>query len=423
MINVNPNDYEVGVSEIKGTAANQVQRGLDYKNLSDAAFQKKYGQSKAQWVSTGGKPKGGGLDINPAKIANQVIDTPALQKVASATPLGQAAMAAKSNPIIDNALASVGKTAAQNPAKVLSPAVLAGTAAASAKNDTLSAGQNYIDKAATTGQNYINKAVTTGQDYASQLKDALSKIGLGGLGDLGSMGGSGVGVGGGAQGAGYAGLQAFNPSVAAVTANPTSFTGAQDTSQYTPQQAALLDALTQQAMGQGGPSPAELMLRAQNDAATNQAMALAASQSGRALPAAQRQIQSQAALGAQQAAQQAAIMRAQEQLSAQQQAVGGLQGARQQDLALSQYNQGQQQALALQNAAQKLAASQSTATNQVQTEAQKNQALQALLSSDVNTRGQDITADMEIKKAKIAAIAGAVSGASAAAAKGLVGGA
>ncbi len=133
---------------------------------------------------------------------------------------------------------------------------------------------------------------------------------------------------------------------------------AQDNSQYSPQQAQLLQQLQRNAMGQGGPSPAELILARQNQQNTSQAMALAASQSGRALPVAQRQIMQQAALGGQDAAQQAAILRAQEMLQAQGLAASSLQNARQSDLELGMANSAAQNQMAQFNNQQAMQAEQ-----------------------------------------------------------------
>ena len=102
-------------------------------------------------------------------------------------------------------------------------------------------------------------------------------------------------------------------------------------SQFVGDQAALIQSLQQQAAGQG-PNIAGQMLKAEQDKLLNQQLAMAASQSGRALPAAQRQIAQQGALGQQQALQQAAIMRAQEQMAAQQQLSQALGTFRGQDI-------------------------------------------------------------------------------------------
>jgi hypothetical protein len=92
---------------------------------------------------------------------------------------------------------------------------------------------------------------------------------------------------------------------------PSGFRGSQEQ---------LISQLQAQAAGTAGPSLAEQLLRSQQDRNLRQQMALAASLSGRALPAAQRQIMQQQAMGAQEALQQAALLRAQEQ----QQAMGML---------------------------------------------------------------------------------------------------
>jgi hypothetical protein len=93
--------------------------------------------------------------------------------------------------------------------------------------------------------------------------------------------------------------------------------GLGDPSQFRAGQEDFIAMLQAQAAGRGGPSPAELQLKAAQDAQLRQAMALAASQSGRASPAVQRQLMQQQAMSGQQLAQQQAILRAQEQLAAQ----------------------------------------------------------------------------------------------------------
>lgn len=105
------------------------------------------------------------------------------------------------------------------------------------------------------------------------------------------------------------------------------------------QQQALLTALQAQAAGTGGPSPAELLIKNQQEQNLQRQLALAASLSGRELPAAQRQIMQNQAIGSQQASQQAALQRAQEQLAAQQQVQGLLSAMQQQGLGTQQANQ------------------------------------------------------------------------------------
>lgn len=117
-------------------------------------------------------------------------------------------------------------------------------------------------------------------------------------------------------------------AVQAISAGPRS--------QYETDQRALVDLLTRQATGQGGPSPAELQLMAAQDANTRQAMALAGSISGRGLPVSQRQLLQQAALGGQQTAQQAAILRAQETLKSQEALAQAINQARTGDLTFGQ---------------------------------------------------------------------------------------
>ncbi len=130
-----------------------------------------------------------------------------------------------------------------------------------------------------------------------------------------------------------------------------------------------------------GPSPAQLMLAAQNDANTRQAMALAASTTGRSLPAVQRQIMQQAALGGQQAAQQSAILRAQEMLGAQSQYAQAAQGARGQDINMAG-----------------LVSQQNQFSNQ-----QELQAAQAAAAAAAQARGQDISTGAANQSARLQA--------------------
>ena len=151
------------------------------------------------------------------------------------------------------------------------------------------------------------------------------------------LGGLGVELGGAAGGIG--GTDAANKALAAALgartaiSDPTTFSarglqGLQtvspadiaaiqqvtlgDESQFRGDQASLIAMLQDRAAGTGGPSPAELQLKAAQDAQLNQAMALAASQSGRSSPATQRQLMQQQAMSGQQLGQQSAILRAQE---------------------------------------------------------------------------------------------------------------
>ena len=107
--------------------------------------------------------------------------------------------------------------------------------------------------------------------------------------------------------------------------------GIGDPSQFLAQQANLAGILQGQVAGTQ-PSLAQAQLTAERDRMLNQQAALAASMSGRALPAAQRQLAQQAATSQQQLGQQAAILRAQEQQAAQQQLAQLLGTARGQDL-------------------------------------------------------------------------------------------
>jgi hypothetical protein len=95
----------------------------------------------------------------------------------------------------------------------------------------------------------------------------------------------------------------------------------------------LLNQLLMNSQGKGAPSPAELMLQAEREKILNAQMGLAASMTGRDLPAAQRQILQQQAIGQQQAALQSAILRAEEQQDAQQAYAQALQQSQSQELA------------------------------------------------------------------------------------------
>lgn len=139
--------------------------------------------------------------------------------------------------------------------------------------------------------------------------------------------------------------------------------GGVSASEFAGQQNQVLQALQAQAQGRGV-SPAAQMLQAERDKILASQMALAASQTGRELPAVQRQIMQQAALGQQEAAREAAILRSQEQIQAQQALLGGLGQAQQTELGraglsaeMMQANQQQalQAALANQQAAQQAA--------------------------------------------------------------------
>jgi len=111
-----------------------------------------------------------------------------------------------------------------------------------------------------------------------------------------------------------------------------------------------------QAQGQGISAVPAVLQQAQDENVRRQ-MALAASMSGRALPAAQRQLLQQQALGGQGIAQQAAILKAQEQQQAQQQLAALLAQGRGQDITTGQANQATALQVALANqAAQQQAA-------------------------------------------------------------------
>lgn len=99
-------------------------------------------------------------------------------------------------------------------------------------------------------------------------------------------------------------------------AMPTAFSNPLEYSSFRKGQQDLVQMLQDRAAGKT-PSVAEEMLKAQHDRAINQQMALAASQSGRGMPATQRQLMQQAAMGAQELGRQGSIARLQEQLAAQ----------------------------------------------------------------------------------------------------------
>lgn len=118
------------------------------------------------------------------------------------------------------------------------------------------------------------------------------------------------------------------PSIDPALLNAQAFA---QTSPVMAQQQDLVAALQARASG-AAPSVAEQLLRSEQDRILQQQMALAASVSGRALPAAQRQVMQQQALGAQEAARQAAIMRAQEQQQSEAALANVLAGMRGQDI-------------------------------------------------------------------------------------------
>ena len=103
-------------------------------------------------------------------------------------------------------------------------------------------------------------------------------------------------------------------------------------SQYAVNQQQLIKALEGRAYGTAGPSLAELQLKKAQQDMINQMAAQAGSMSGRALPAAQRQIMQQQALSGQQLALDSAILRAQEIQQAEAQLAGALGQFRGQDL-------------------------------------------------------------------------------------------
>lgn len=129
--------------------------------------------------------------------------------------------------------------------------------------------------------------------YNTQLMDALAKYG-----EMGSLYDS-----------------PFQIAATPDMAMPTAFSNPLEYSSFRQGQQDLVSMLQDRAAGKG-PSVAEEMLKAQNDRAINQQMALAASQSGRGMPATQRQLMQQAAMGAQELGRQSAIARLQEQLAA-----------------------------------------------------------------------------------------------------------
>lgn len=155
-------------------------------------------------------------------------------------------------------------------------------------------------------------------------------------------------------------------------------------SAFMPQQEQLAALAMQRAMGQGGPSPAELMLAQQQDRIRNMALAQAASVSGRAMGAAQRQIGQQQALGAQEALRNAAILRAQEQQTAMADATKALEAGRSGELA----QRGQQiQALGMdQQSALEAQKTQASLGLQAQSDAAKlnEQRQQALLQASAS---------------------------------------
>lgn len=165
------------------------------------------------------------------------------------------------------------------------------------------------------------------------------------------------------------------PQLAPITMDPTL--------RFEEGQAKLVEALQAQAEGRGV-SPAALMLERAQDENTRRAMALAASMSGRALPAAQRQILQQQALGAQEAARETAVLKAQEQLAAQQALGAAISAAQAADV--SKKELGLQAQKATQDSAIKLAR-----LEQAKADAQSAEELSKL------------QAQIDVEKAKLAA--------------------
>ncbi len=351
-------------------------------SLSDAAFLKTYGKTKDQYRAEAAntqygsnKPKDvlapvtkAAEDLATGRFASSVAKAAAAPLPARV--LDAATKAAQANPTVNRAVAAVEKQTGKT-------GILPATIPAAVAAGYTSAAKDAINPALKTIESQIPAAQATLQDLLSGARDWFNGAGsqpivapqVPGLVSSGAYGNVGTG---------------FNP-IGAVQAPGMSFQGAQDSSQYSPQQAELIQAILQRASGTGGPSPAELMLAAQNQQAVNQAMALAASQSGRAAPVAQRQIMQQQALGAQQAAQQAAILRAQEMLQAQQLGSQAIQGARGQDIQLTQFNQQQRQAADERNLNAELEASKANAANALGMQ-------QSQLSAATTQRGQDIAA-------------------------------
>lgn len=210
------------------------------------------------------------------------------------------------------------------------------------------------------------------------------------------------------------------PTITAATVDPVQQVQLGGPSQFAGGQQALISALQQQAAGQG-PSVAEALLRQQQDKMLNQQAALAASMSGRALPAAQRQIMQQQAAGSQDLAQQAAIMKAQEQLAAQQQLAGalgtfrgqdiqrsglGLQAAQaNQEAALRQAlaNQQAQQEAMLASAGQQFQAQQFGATQELERQAREEQRRQADAALQAQKAQAQLEAQTALEQSRLAA--------------------
>lgn len=128
-----------------------------------------------------------------------------------------------------------------------------------------------------------------------------------------------------AQMAAIEGIQAPD----AITAQQVALGGP---SQYAANQQRLIEALEGRVAGTAGPSLAELQMQKAQQDMINQMAAQAGSMSGRAMPAAQRQLMQQQALSGQQLALDSAILRAQEQQQAEAQLAGALGQYRGQDL-------------------------------------------------------------------------------------------
>jgi len=196
------------------------------------------------------------------------------------------------------------------------------------------------------------------------------------------------------------------PTITPTLATSVADVGFTAPTRFAEDQAGLIQALQAQAAGQGI-SPAAMMLQQAQDENARQAMALAASMSGRALPAAQRQILQQQALGGQEAAREMAILKAQEQLAAQQQLAGAIQGARGQEIDIAglemqaaQGNQAAAMQLALANQAAQQAAQQQKAAQQL--EAEMFTAGQKLAAQELEDRA---TREREALEAQLATAA------------------
>jgi hypothetical protein len=388
----------INAAEKKKTLSNMLKNTPIGQIVANPVVQSIGGKADIAKLSTAGK-NGGAVQNTAGQVtgkASDVVDPGTDHSKTIEGPLEKADRAAgqeyakSSGPILEPKAA----VTVPNAAIAAGAKSTAGTVASSGKQVP----NNIATDVKSGVNNAANRAVTTIEDkLGAQIQEWFQGTSAAGAQPM--LPPSVFTNGGGIAGVPGAGGVAAAAPLAQVAYQSANAAQVANNSQYNPQQAALINQLMLQAQGQGGPSPAELMLQQQNQQNVNNAMALAASQSGRGLPVAQRQIMQNAALGGQQAAQQAAIMRAQEMLQAQGLAGSTIQAARQSDLGVNEANAQMQQQAALQNAQNKLAASQANASNQLASNAQGQDVYKANLNASLQQRGQDIS----VQNANIAA--------------------